>query len=257
MTRLPLTTPSPSSPHLSSSLHVPTTRRLSSPRKHSFHTQWTKVSSIIRICVVSAIHCNPYSPRDVIIQALLSVESVTGCCTMCLSTGTLGKVDHHTFYNCPTFLDTVKISRDSPKSKCKDYASFKKLIHYPIAGCKVCWRCHIPFLNDYLHPPPHSQPRRLSCDPQHDDLILPLAYILFFTQNSLLSKRFGYEWPSDEAYALWLIKTEKGKAYTNLFRVFMWLVRELSPYLYGQVPHDRFSCSSKPTPSLTHSSTTR
>lgn len=175
-----------------------------------------------------------------------ALQFVTGSCATCMVfTGT--RIPHHSFYNCPTFIKTRSAILEKPPLQRKrflrsgsatnveeqktlvlrHYAQWKTLLRYPLSGscCRVCFRCHTPFLGDRVHKAMGGSTD--NCDPLHNDMILPLAYTLFVLREDEIKNRFGRDWQYPQAYASWLVRTEVNEKLTNALLVFLWVVESL------------------------------
>ncbi len=101
----------------------------------------------------------------------------------------------------------------------------KEVIYTQKNGCAVCYRCHIPYLHDMLH---RAQQGRgnFNCEPQYQDVVASVVFWAFFTRLERIAAEahFGHTWVDDARYALWLVRTERGESYTNMMRMFLFVV---------------------------------
>ena len=167
-----------------------------------------------------------FSSHGVTVQrARAAMDKSTSWCATCLTDTDGCKVDHHPYFQCPSFIICRENALASPMCTVDSYMDWKRRVRYSRNTAPTCWRCHIPFMNDQVHAP--KRHNNATCNPLHDDMVIPLAYYLFVSRYDELSAAFNCSWTMDILYADWLVRTEPGLRCTNAFRTFVWAMEEL------------------------------
>ncbi|KAI0323581.1 P-loop containing nucleoside triphosphate hydrolase protein [Cubamyces sp. BRFM 1775] len=124
---------------------------------------------------------------------------------------------------CPSILSLLRDTNDATFRRGGQYLDWKRSLHYD-ANSGVCFTCHLPFMHDQLHQP--KQGKKNVCNPQHEDMVVPVVYWAFMDESMRLKlqQKFHQTWESDVEYREWLGHKVKGKMFTNIMEVFLWVV---------------------------------
>lgn len=133
---------------------------------------------------------------------------------------------HNNFLTCPSI---PKVRTDIPRNpqwSAAPFVSWVKTIRYTF-NSGVCYKCHVPFFNDKLHP---AVDMNNQCNGTYKDIIPPIAYWAYFTLHirSRLSQHFHQQWPTEQAYVQWLSATHPEYPVPNMVMVFLWVIRDVS-----------------------------
>ena len=209
---------SPSSPGLpqSPALVLPSS-------SHSFSSPFARATSNVRQHKIQ----EDRALQDLVEIGKSALNKVKGLCAMCLALS--GEtVPHHKLFDCATFQHVVASHSSPDQIGFYDrYRPFKANIRYHRGGLAVCYKCHIPFLKDRLHPAKSRD--HVVCDPQHDDLVRPTVFLVYLKHPQALSAKFERSWQDEEEFASWLSESPTNMSFTNVFSVFVWAVENLVP----------------------------
>ena len=141
----------------------------------------------------------------------VALHKFTYTCPFCKVQG-VAEAKFHPMAQCPTLHQYT-----TPTG----YLDFTKAIHY---GDKqktfICYRCHIPLLNNKLHPP--VQFPRVSCTFMD---VLPAVALLTYFQEHLkkeASEFFGCNWTTEQEFLNWLNGEAPVGHYSSITMLFLW-----------------------------------
>ncbi|KIO01671.1 hypothetical protein M404DRAFT_9961 [Pisolithus tinctorius Marx 270] len=157
---------------------------------------------------------------DRMLWALCSVEKT---CCICLIFGHAGQTaGHHEPQACPTMANMLRIEWDT-------YLYWRKQLRYHQHHIKICWTCHVPQINDTVHPKftkvkqqPHGKP---TC--QFADILAPTAFSIYHHEKLKASAEQHFETKWDTgilAFSEWLMDKPTKGPYSNLVDLFMWYI---------------------------------
>lgn len=131
-------------------------------------------------------------------------------CIYCLVSGKR-TVNHHDIMQCDT-LQPVRA----------EYLSFRQGIYYAPPLRKICFKCHVPQLNDKLHPTFLSKADKKNCI--FPDLLAPLAYAVFITPAlaDAAAAYFATQWHDIAQFLTWLLSPPVTPHASNIVALYMW-----------------------------------
>lgn len=126
-----------------------------------------------------------------------------------------------------------KMKNDHEYRKCQfvgfwGYVSWKKGVKVDVRRHGPhCYCCHVPQMNDSLHPFNDKGTRAVE-DCIYPDTTLALAHAIFMHEpDRLLAQRyFGVIWKDAKDFAKWLSSSEVQRNRTNTMRLIIWFVEK-------------------------------
>ncbi|OBZ66042.1 ATP-dependent DNA helicase tlh2 [Grifola frondosa] len=143
---------------------------------------------------------------------LIALQHFDGHCAFCQSFGTTSPF--HEIYKCPTM-------RLRTFSSNIHYITWRKLLVYGRHHDNICWKCHIPQIEDRLHP--QFEAGQLSTC-KYKDIMAPLALGIYLsdTLRSMAESKFDRSWKSEMIFATWLMEKPVSGHPSNLAALFLW-----------------------------------
>ncbi|RPD52092.1 P-loop containing nucleoside triphosphate hydrolase protein [Lentinus tigrinus ALCF2SS1-6] len=176
------------------------------------------------------VRMEKYGPLVARVKA--AMELFAGTCPLCLVSHPRGPrqaVHMSGVLGCPVMSSLLEKTALGYGRTYKTYLDWmKQCIHYGRGGCSVCFRCHIPFFHDMLHQAQEGQ-GNFRCEESHRDVVGSVVYWGFLNRDERMAAEeyFGQTWADDIALGRWLVKTERGEEYTNMIRMFLFIVDRL------------------------------
>lgn len=139
----------------------------------------------------------------------------TGKCPMCLLLDRRHS-SWHELTTCPAMRG---------KNHMSEFGTMISSMRYPKVAKelkRVCFYCHVPQLNDMIHPTFVAQDRGQSC--QFKDRLIGLMYGLWRNDGHryMLQEYIGRSWPNVTTFGKWLVEKPEGEHRTNIVKVFVW-----------------------------------
>ena len=151
------------------------------------------------------------SKGELALQMRKALETFQQTCSLCSALGTKDATPHMV-NQCPFF---------GPHSgvEFSEYLDWRKSLQYLKHHKKICFICHVPQINDNLHP---TFGGRDGCE--FKDIIAPAAYGVFWNDKARVAAgaHFKREWSSIEAFTEWLMGKPENGSQSNLMDLFMW-----------------------------------
>ncbi|KAG2741290.1 hypothetical protein P692DRAFT_20701349, partial [Suillus brevipes Sb2] len=151
------------------------------------------------------------SKGELALQMRKALESFQHTCSLCAAMGTKNATPHMV-NQCPFF---------GPHSGVEfgEYLDWRRSLQYLKHHKKICFVCHVPQINDDLHP---TFGKRDGCE--FKDIIAPAAYGVFCNGNARAAAEahFRQQWSSAEGFAAWLMGKPENGSQSNLMDLFMW-----------------------------------
>lgn len=125
----------------------------------------------------------------------------------------------HDLHTCPC-LDM----HENPSQSWGHYLDWRKQLQYTRKHKKICFMCHVPQINDALHPTFAKAKSGGPCE--FADIIAPAAFGIFHN-NKLRTgamEHFGQEWPGITHFTGWLIAPPNPGSYSNIIDLVLWYV---------------------------------
>ena len=151
---------------------------------------------------------------------LVALQRLEGICVLCqiLDDGCSDVQQHHHLYACPC-LGSV----GQANSSWDEYKEWRKGLRYVKWHHKICWLCHVPQLNDSLHPT-FSKANKGRPDCNFADMVAPTAFGIYHHQALRMAaeRHFGQDWASLGGFTHWLMDKPAVGSESNLMDLFMW-----------------------------------
>ncbi|KIN94793.1 hypothetical protein M404DRAFT_34732 [Pisolithus tinctorius Marx 270] len=146
-------------------------------------------------------------------RILAALESFEGCCSLCRVLRE-GAMERHGIRECP-HLDGDGWS---------EYVEWRRGLQYDMRHHrKICYMCHVPQVNDKVHPQ-FKKAEKGNKDCKFADVVAPAAYGIY--QNEELrreaEKKFGESWGEGGVYVKWLMGRPRQGHHSNLIDLMMW-----------------------------------
>ncbi|KAI6016335.1 hypothetical protein BKA83DRAFT_4497957 [Pisolithus microcarpus] len=146
-------------------------------------------------------------------KILGALQDFEGGCSLCstLDKGSSGKKKHR-IEECPNLAG----------NGWNDYIQWRKELRYQNHHKKICYMCHVPQINDVVHPQFVQAGRGTPC--RFADLVAPTAYGVYLDAewHRLASVHFDQSWEDERAFARWLMGRPREGHHSNLIDLFMW-----------------------------------
>lgn len=149
-----------------------------------------------------------------------SLQSLANTCCVCLiHSNTPTVTDQHNLIHCPCLEDRLCITWS-------EYKQWRKKLQYRKHHNKICFICHVPQINDSLHPTFTKARKggtgRMECE--HADIVAPLAFAIYH-DDALRSRaeiHFEVRWPKLTVFTNWLMDVPRAGRHSNLIDLFSW-----------------------------------
>ncbi|KAI6108384.1 hypothetical protein EDD17DRAFT_1502314, partial [Pisolithus thermaeus] len=129
-------------------------------------------------------------------KILAALQSFEGRCSLCttLEKGDRGN-QRHGIGECP------KLGGDG----WSNYVKWRRELRYQNYHKKICYMCHVPQINDVVHPQFTRAGRGMPC--RFADVVAPATYGIYLDGklHQLASMHFEQSWPDEVAFARWLM----------------------------------------------------
>ena len=156
-------------------------------------------------------------------QMRQALQTLSGNCSLCDVMQTGSREDpSHTLYECPC-LGHIGVS------SWEDYKRWRKQLKYTRNHKKICYTCHVPQINDALHPQFIKASERTN-DCEFGDMIAPAAFGIYHNKNWLerAQSSFKQTWPNLERFTAWLMAPPAPGHYSNLIDLVLWYISSRS-----------------------------
>jgi superfamily II DNA or RNA helicase len=141
-----------------------------------------------------------------------ALESFQDTCSFCTAMGSKG-TKPHMIHNCPSF---------GPQSEAEfeEYWAWRQTLEYLKHHKKICFKCHVPQINDNLHPTFGKN------DCEFKDIVAPAAFGIFCNvrARTAAEAHFKQKWSSRERFSGWLMGKPASGSQSNLMDLFLWFV---------------------------------
>ncbi|KAF8134832.1 hypothetical protein EV363DRAFT_1447644 [Boletus edulis] len=164
--------------------------------------------------MTSAVQLKHSAKADTMLAALSRLEDVCALCKI-LDLHSDEKQTHN-LYCCPSLILHTNNSWD-------EYKEWRKGLHYVKWHNSICWLCHVPQLDDSLHPT-FSKANKGKPDCQFADLVAPTAFAIYYHQalKTAAQQHFQQNWKTLDSFTSWLMAKPAVGSESNLIDLFMW-----------------------------------
>lgn len=147
-----------------------------------------------------------------------ALQLVQHLCCICVIHHPSEAQGNHTLMRCETLLDFLRITWS-------DYKEWRGKLQYRRHHSKICFVCHVPQINDSVHPTftKVKKGERIECE--HADILAPLAFSIWHhaTTRRRAEAHFGVTWGGGTTQiAEWLMGKPRTGSHSNLVDLFLW-----------------------------------
>ncbi|KAG2045911.1 hypothetical protein BDR06DRAFT_1000782 [Suillus hirtellus] len=149
------------------------------------------------------------SKSELALQMRKALESLQDTCSLCAAMGSKDATPHM-IHQCPFFGPHSEVEYEQ-------YWEWRTTLKYLKYHKKICFVCHVPQINDDLHP-------TFGKDCEFKDIIAPAAFGVFCNQKARTAAEthFKQRWSDLQTFAGWLMGRPEKNSQSNLMDLFMW-----------------------------------
>lgn len=145
------------------------------------------------------------------------LQSLLHTCCICLVHSSTGAMSRHELMRCPSLGERLHVTWSM-------YKEWRQGLQYRKHHSKICFVCHVPQINDSLHPTFTKTEKggRITCE--YADIVAPLAFAIYHSTAVKLRAETYFEtkWSKLAIFTDWLMDAPKRGRNSNLIDLFLW-----------------------------------
>ncbi|KAF9237260.1 hypothetical protein BU15DRAFT_63322 [Melanogaster broomeanus] len=194
------------------SSHVPTPRDSSTPTSVTPQEPFAQAAK--RAKQMTSVRQQQKNAK--VEDMLTALRRLEDMCCICQVLGKESEEPNHNLYCCPCFGSRLDSNWDK-------YKEWRKKLCYVKWHNKICWLCHVPQLNDTLHPT-FSKTKEGKPDCRFADMVAPVAFAIYHHPSLKQSAQlhFHQRWEDEGSFTRWLMGKPADDRESNLIDLFMW-----------------------------------